>query len=116
MLKVGALRNEFTYGKLFHHLEEIVSELLRYFWKLPSVRTLTKFFLHSSDEVLDFFSLPGTIDVLIELCPMVPLVAKVPFVVSQPTLRYSDLITVTVAGAPPTVVPQAGVGGWGAII
>ena len=28
---------------------------------------------------------------------MVPLVAKVPFVVSQPTLRYSDLLTVTVA-------------------
>ena len=36
---------------------------------------------------------------LIELYPMVPLVAKLPFVVSQPTLRYSDLITVTVARA-----------------
>ena len=30
---------------------------------------------------------------------MVPFIEKVPFVVSQPTLRYSDLITVTVAGA-----------------
>ena len=30
---------------------------------------------------------------------MVPFIAKVPFVVSQPTLRYSDWITVTVAGA-----------------
>ena len=29
---------------------------------------------------------------------MVPLVAKVTLVVSQPTLRYSDWITVTVAG------------------
>ena len=36
MLKVGALRNGFTYGKLFHQLEEIVSELLRYLWKIPS--------------------------------------------------------------------------------
>ena len=36
MLKVGALRNDFTYGKLFHQLEEIVSELLRYLWKIPS--------------------------------------------------------------------------------
>ena len=31
---------------------------------------------------------------------MVPFIAKVPFVVSQPTSRYSDWITVTVAGAP----------------
>ena len=30
---------------------------------------------------------------------MVPFIAKVPFVVSQPTSRYSDWITVTVAGA-----------------
>ena len=36
MLKVGALRNGFNYGKLFHQLEEIVSELLRYLWKIPS--------------------------------------------------------------------------------
>ena len=36
MLKVGALRNGFTYGKLFHQLEEIVSELLRYLWEIPS--------------------------------------------------------------------------------
>ena len=36
MLKVAALRNGFTYGKLFHQLEEIVSELLRYLWKIPS--------------------------------------------------------------------------------
>ena len=36
MLKVGALRNDFTYGKLFHQLEEIVSELLRYLWEIPS--------------------------------------------------------------------------------
>ena len=36
MLKVGALRNGFTYGKLFHQLEEIVSELLRYLWKIRS--------------------------------------------------------------------------------
>ena len=36
MLKVAALRNGFTYGKLFHQLEEIVSELLRYLWEIPS--------------------------------------------------------------------------------
>ena len=36
MLKVGALRNGFTYGKLFHQLEEIVSELLRHLWKTLS--------------------------------------------------------------------------------
>ena len=36
MLKVAALRNSFTYGKLFHQLEEIVSELLRYLWEIPS--------------------------------------------------------------------------------
>ena len=36
MLKVGTLRNGFTYGKLFHQLEEIVSELLCYLWKIPS--------------------------------------------------------------------------------
>ena len=36
MLKVGALRNGFTYRKLFHQLEEIVSELLRYLWEIPS--------------------------------------------------------------------------------
>ena len=30
---------------------------------------------------------------------MVPFIAKVPFVVSQPTSHYSDWITVTVAGA-----------------
>ena len=31
MLIRAALRNGFTYGKLFHQLEEIVSELLRYY-------------------------------------------------------------------------------------
>ena len=36
MLKVAALRNGFTYGKLFHQLKEIVSELLRYLWEIPS--------------------------------------------------------------------------------
>ena len=36
MLRVAALRNSFTYGKLFHQLEEIVSELLRYLWEIPS--------------------------------------------------------------------------------
>ena len=50
---------------------EIVSKLLR---------TLTKVF---SDEYL--FSNLVTIDVLMELYPMVPLVAKVTHVVSQPT-------------------------------
>ena len=39
MLKVGALRNGFTYEKLFHQLEEIVSELLRYLWEIPSGRS-----------------------------------------------------------------------------
>ena len=36
VLKVGVLRNGFTYGKLFHQLEEIVSELLRYLREIPS--------------------------------------------------------------------------------
>ena len=36
MLIRAALRNGFTYGKLFHQLEEIVSELLRYLWEIPS--------------------------------------------------------------------------------
>ena len=35
MLIQCALRNGFTYGKLFHQLEEIVSELLRYLWEIP---------------------------------------------------------------------------------
>ena len=39
------------------------------------------------------------IDVLIELCPMVPFIAKNTHGVSQPTLPYSVLITVTVARA-----------------
>ena len=36
MLIQLALRNGFTYRKLFHQLEEIVSELLRYLWEIPS--------------------------------------------------------------------------------
>ena len=36
MLKQCELRNGFTYGKLFHQLEEIVSELLCYLWEIPS--------------------------------------------------------------------------------
>ena len=36
MLIVAALCNGFTYGKLFHQLKEIVSELLRYLWEIPS--------------------------------------------------------------------------------
>jgi hypothetical protein len=48
MLKVGALRNGFTYRKLFHQLEEIVSEdrtspLLYTYGKY--LRTRTKVFL-----------------------------------------------------------------------
>ena len=78
MLKVGALRNGFTYRKLFHQLEEIVSELLRYLWKIPSDA-------HQSFLEGDFFSNLVTIDLLTELCPMVPFAAKVPHGVSQPT-------------------------------
>ena len=53
---------------------------------------------------------------------MVPFIAKVPFVVSQPTSRYSDWITVTVAGAKPArseprrVGSDAGGWGWGSSI
>ena len=46
-----------------------------------------------------------TIDLLIELYPMVPLVAKVTFMVAQPTLRYSDWITMPGAGATTLIVP-----------
>ena len=39
----------------------------------------------------------GTIDVLIELCPMVPFVAKVPHGVTVSTFAYEGWITLTVA-------------------
>ena len=111
MLKVGALRNGFTYGKLFHQLEEIVSELLRYLWHMGTyLRTRTKVcqtggFLWQCQWV--------AIDVLIELCPMVPFIAKVPFVVSQPTSRYSDWITVTVGA---TCGLCVGFGFWSSVV
>ena len=97
MLKVGALRNGFTYGKLFHQLVRgnsfrtfAVTKLLMRYGKY--LRTLTKVYSQRN-----FFSNLETIDVLIELCPMVPFVAKVPHGVTVSTFAYEGWITLTVA-------------------
>ena len=76
---LGSGVNEFTYKKLFHLLSGncfITSCLLME----NTFGRASKFFLGGH-----FLSSLGTIDVLIELYPMVPLVAKVTHVVSQPT-------------------------------
>ena len=79
MLKVGALRNGFTYRKLFHQLEEIVFQNFSVTYG-KYLRTRTKVC-----QLLCFWSDCFAFDLLIELCPMVPFAAKVPHGVSQPT-------------------------------
>ena len=90
---LGSGVNEFTYKKLFHLLSGncfITSCLLME----NTFGRASKFFLGGH-----FLSSLGTIDVLIELYPMVPLVAKVTHVVSQPTFAYVDCPPLTLATA-----------------
>ena len=69
MLKVAALRNDFTYGKLFHQLEEIVSELLRYLWEIPSsfgrAPKFVSFFAFGQTVLLLIYSLSS-----VQWCPL----------------------------------------------
>ena len=69
MLKVAALRNGFTCGKLFHQLEEMVSELLRLavtcaLWLMGNtctflLRTLTKALAITLSGSVELFLKPG---------------------------------------------------------
>ena len=69
MLKVGALRNGFTYRKLFHQLEEIVSELLRYLWELGNTfgraPKFVSFFAFGQTVLLLIYSLSS-----VQWCPL----------------------------------------------
>ena len=78
---LGSGVNEFTYKKLFHLLSGNCFILVTSYLLMDNAfGRASKFFLGGY-----FLSSLGTIDVLIELYPMVPLVAKVTHVVSQPT-------------------------------
>ena len=99
---MAALRNGFAYGKLFHQLEEIVSELLRYLWEIPSdahqsfscqeLRWEMRHFVVSRDVLSN-----GTTLVTRPLNSYYTLLVTA--VAVRWTFRWGHWITATVAGA-----------------